>query len=83
MECRSRVLSEVLPAGRAVLRESSQIHEYFGDSAEIRNCLNVVTAHFFARLKSNAFNITLTQFAFSPFGRSEIRATEQTLPDAG
>jgi hypothetical protein len=76
MECRSRVLLEVLPAARGVLREWFQIDEYIGDSPEIRNCLHVVTTHFSVYLKRNVFDVILTAFAFSPFGRSGIRATE-------
>jgi hypothetical protein len=41
MECRYRALWKVLPAAREVLRESYQIPDNRGDSAEIRNCLNV------------------------------------------
>jgi hypothetical protein len=64
------VLLEILPAAGGVLREWSQIDEYFGDSAEIINCLHVVTTHFAAHLKRNVFDAISTAFAFSPFGHS-------------
>jgi hypothetical protein len=70
MECRSRVLLEVLPAAREGRRKWFQIDEYIGDSAEIRNCLPVVTTHFSAYLKRNVFDVISTAFAFSPFGHS-------------
>jgi hypothetical protein len=57
MECRSGVLLDVLPAARELLREWSQIDEYIGDSAEIRNCLHVVAMHFSAHLKRNVFDV--------------------------
>jgi hypothetical protein len=85
MECRSRVLWEVIPTAREMLREWFEIDEYFGDSAEIRNCSNVVSVHFLAHKKHNAFYryVIVTAFAFSPFDWSEIRATEQDFQTQG
>jgi hypothetical protein len=80
---RSRVLWEVLPVMDEALGELSQIYKYFRDLAAIRNCLHVASAHFFPRLKRNAFDIILTAFAFSPFNCSEIRATSQGLETQG
>jgi hypothetical protein len=60
MEGRSRVLCEVIPEAQEVLRQWSCIYDFFGDSAEVIGFLNVVAAHFLARLSRNAFDVILT-----------------------
>jgi hypothetical protein len=77
METRSRLLADVIPAAREVLREWREIKELFGDSDLIVDCLQHLTAHFLARFRSNAYDTMLTAFALTPFGRGEIRLKEQ------
>jgi hypothetical protein len=82
MECRSHLLWEVILEAREVPREWSEVYEYFGDLAEIRNCLNIVSAHFLARLKHclrwHFEGICIQSFPL--FGNSRHRAR---FPDAG
>jgi hypothetical protein len=77
MGVRSRMLCQVIPATQEVLPQWSCIYDFFGDTAEVIDCLNVVTAHFLACLSRDAFDVILTAFAFSSVGRSEICMAEQ------
>jgi hypothetical protein len=83
MESRRRILAQVIPAAREVLREWSELISVFSDNEVITGCVNVLTAHFLARFRRNSFEIVVTSFALSPLGRAEIRAREQGFQTHG
>jgi hypothetical protein len=83
MEGRSRILGEAIPAAQEVLREWSELLDFFGDRADLRELLNVVTAHFLARLRGNSFNVMLTAFALTFNGRAQIRDHERSIQTTG
>jgi hypothetical protein len=83
METRSRILADVIPAAQEVLREWGQILSVFSDNQGIVECLDLVSAHFLARLRRNSLCTILTAFALSPFGRAEIRIREQGFQTQG
>jgi hypothetical protein len=83
MESQRRILAQVIPAAREVLREWSELISVFSDNEVITGCVNVLTAHFLARFRRNSFEIVVTSFALSPLGRAEIRAREQGFQTHG
>jgi hypothetical protein len=54
------------------VEHASQISEFSGNPADIRV--------FLAGLSCNAFDFPPTAFAFTPFGRSGMRAIEPSIP---
>jgi hypothetical protein len=76
MEDPTRTLGEVIPAAQEVLREWSEIWSFFRDQPAIREWLDIVTAHFLARLRRNSFEVIQTAFALTPTGRAQIRERE-------
>jgi hypothetical protein len=83
METRSRILANVIPAAQEVLREWGQLLSVCSDNQGIVDCLDLLSAHFLARLRMNSFCIILTAFALSPVGRAEIRIREQGFQTQG
>jgi hypothetical protein len=83
MEGRSRILGEAIPAAQEVLREWSVLKEFFGDRRDLRDLLEIVTAHFLARLRGNSFQVTLTAFALTFNGRAQIRQKERSIQTTG
>jgi hypothetical protein len=63
MEARCSILGEVIPPAHEVLREWSEIHDFFGNQAIVVEALNMLMAHFLARLRRNWFDIILTACA--------------------
>jgi hypothetical protein len=76
METRCCILGDVIPIAQEVLREWSEIKSFFGDQENVTECLNVLTAHFLARLRRNRFDVILTAFAMTLRGRAHIRLAE-------
>jgi hypothetical protein len=83
METRSRILGDVTPAAQEVLREWCDLMDKFEGNPVVVNCLNVLSAHFLARLGRNAFGTILTAFALTHTGRAQIRAMEQGFQTTG
>jgi hypothetical protein len=83
METRKRILAHVIPAAREVLREWAELFQVFNDKQAIVDCLDVLTAHFLARLRRNSFDKILTALGVSPRGRAEIRTREQGFQTHG
>jgi hypothetical protein len=83
METRSRLLAEVIPAAREVLREWSEAWNFFGDSPAVTGCLNILTTHFLERLRMNAFDTILTAYNLSPHSRTDIWPREAGFQTAG
>jgi hypothetical protein len=76
LETRSRFLVDVIPAAREVLREWPKAWNFFGDCPAITGGLDILTAHFPARLRMNAFDAILKAYSLAPYGRTDIRRRE-------
>jgi hypothetical protein len=76
IEARFSILGEVISSAHEVLREWSETHDFFGDQAIVVEALNMLTAHFLARLRRNSFDIILAAFALTPRGPAQIRVME-------
>jgi hypothetical protein len=81
-EARERILGEVNPAAQEVLREWTELLAFFGDRRDLQELLDVVTAHFLARLRGNSFDVTLTAFALTFNGHDQIRRKERSVQTA-
>jgi hypothetical protein len=83
METRCCILGDVIPIAQGVLREWSEIKNFFGDLVNVNECLNDLTAHFLARLRRNAFDVMLTAFALTIRGRAYIHSAEYGFQTRG
>jgi hypothetical protein len=75
MEGRRRKLCDVLPLAKEVLREYQTLSAYHRGNEEVE-ILDLLTAHFIARLRTNAFEDVVTAWAMRHDGRERIRVEE-------
>jgi hypothetical protein len=83
METRKSILADVIPAAGKVFYEWSELLNIFSGNEMVENSLNLLPAHFLARLHWNSLDIIRTAFAVSPLGRAEIRMKEHGYTTSG
>jgi hypothetical protein len=76
VEAKDRKLHEIIPLSREVLREFQTVRTLLGSDDDDLHILDVVSAHFIARLRINAFDTILTAWVLSVEGREWLRAEE-------
>jgi hypothetical protein len=78
VEAKDRKLHEVIPLSREVLRQFQIVRSLLMDDEDL-HILDVVTAHFIARLRVNEFDAILTAWVLSVEGREWLRAEEKNF----
>jgi hypothetical protein len=79
---RSRKLYEIIPLIMEVVREFRDVAERLGSAPE-KEILEFVVAHFFARLRINAFESAVTAWMMSYHGRQTLRSGEKRFHAPG
>jgi hypothetical protein len=75
VEARDGKLHEIIPPSREVIKEFQAVSALLGDDDDV-HILDLVTAHFIARLRTNAFETMITVWVLGLEGREWLGAEE-------